>query len=105
MIDDDDVYSGKRGNKVCPEIAEKVMRLAGTKKGEEIIPGEPYMKSHNNLPIFNLLEVLSVSQLKKVKEIKEQREKLAASLRKKLGNTRANIEDEFEELNEDEPDF
>ena len=54
--------------------------------------------------------MLSVSQLKshsskKVKEIKEQREKLAESLRKKLGNTRANIEDEFEEFNEDEVDF
>lgn len=82
------------------------MRLVGTQEGEDMFPNEPYMKSRGNLPIFNLLEVLSVSQLKshsskKVKELKAQREKLAESLRKKFGNTRANIEDEFEEFDEE----
>lgn len=100
------IIIGKKGNKVCPETAHKAMRLVGTKEGEEMFPNQPYMKSRNNLPIFNLLEVLSVSQLKshsskKVMELKAQREKLTESLKKKFGNTRANIEDEFEDFDEE----
>lgn len=97
---------GEHGNKVSPEIAEKIMRVVGTKEGEELFPNEPYMKSRDDRPIFNLLELLSVSQLKsytskKANKIKEQREKLEIRIRKTLGNIIKNIEDEFEEIDEE----
>ncbi len=82
------------------------MRVVGTKEGEELFPNEPYMKSRDDRPIFNLLELLSVSQLKsytskKANKIKEQREKLEIRIRKTLGNITKNIEDEFEEIDEE----